>query len=141
MFNNHIRKMASEELVSMDLLLKGFMVLKPITDIVENYDLVVEKEGHFYKVQVKSAKEENGRMKIDIRRSSSAVQRQYEEGAYDVIALANIERRMVAYIPKDKMTAKASINLWCCEKEELPKRGFYKDYEPTMFYDFLNFPF
>jgi hypothetical protein len=141
MFNNHIKKMASEELVTMDLLLKGIMVLKPITDIIENYDLLAEREGAFYKIQVKSAKEVNGRMLVDIRRSSKARNRQYKDDAYDVLAIVNLQKRQVAYIPKERMTAKASINVWCCEDYEVPTKGRWKDYEPVMFNDFLDFPF
>lgn len=136
MFNSHIRKMASEQLVSMDLLEKGYMVLKPLTDIIENYDLAVDNNGILLKVQVKSGRtDEVGRMLIDIRRSSVVKgSRHYEDSAYDVLAIANIETRQVIYIKKSDLTAKASMNVWWCEKDKIPydngkqNRFHYKDY-------------
>lgn len=120
MFDNHVKKMASEQLVSMDLLEKGIMVLKPMTDIIENYDLAVDTNGKLLKIQVKSGQVKDNRMLVDVRRSSRAGSRHYENGAYDVLAIANLETRQVAYIKKEDMTAKASLTMWWCKHEDIP---------------------
>ena len=139
MFNNHMRKMASEKLVAMDLLEKGYMVLQPVTDIVENYDLAVDDNGTLRKIQVKSAQvQDNGRMIVDIRRSSRAGSRYYEDGAYDVIAIANLDTRHVIYIKQSDMTAKASINVWWCNKDEIPYDNGRQN--RIVFCDYKDFP-
>lgn len=140
MFDTHIRKMAGEQLATMDLLTKGFMVLQPITDIVENYDLVIETVEGMKKVQVKTGAIKNGRMLVDVRRSSRASgSRHYEEGAYDLLAIVNLENRTVAYMRKEDMVANNSVNIWVCPYEEVPTKGRTKP--PIMFNDYLEVPY
>ena len=140
MFDVHKRKLASEKFVEFDLLSKDIMVLKPVSDIVENYDLIAEHNGNLIKVQVKSAVDVDGRMVIDVRRSSKAKSRHYEEGAYDVLAIVNVEKREVCYILQREMTAKSSINVWTCDRSEIPSKGIHKHYVPFVFNEHLEFP-
>lgn len=142
MFDSQLKKMASENLVAADLLMQNIMILKPITDIIENYDLVAERNGKLYKIQVKSGIPKRDRIIADIRRSSSIKSsRYYDDDAYDVLALVDMNSKNIAYIPKSRLTAKASANIWLCDEHCVPTKGRWKNYQPLMFKDFSSFPF
>lgn len=76
----------AEHAVALELLKKEFNVLKPVGDRLA-YDLVIEKNGSFRKIQVKSAMSNSNTYRIDTRRTQTnrrALQRKrYAERDFD----------------------------------------------------------
>lgn len=138
MFDEYLKGSASESLVVADLLMQGVEVFTPVA-LGGNYDLVAILDGELFTIQVKSGTpQDNYRLKADVRRSSnSKTGREYKKD-YDILAVVDVDNRKVAYIPKDKMTAKASITIYT--ERDFSRKGLHKDYEPMIFEDYLDFP-
>jgi hypothetical protein len=138
MFPTALRGAASEKLVELDLLLQGYEVFTPSV-YGGNYDLLAVKGNDVYRVQVKNATPKDGRMEVDVRRSShSKTGREYDTDGYDVLAIANLVDRKVAYVRRSDMTAKSSIKVWLTR--DIPTKGRHHDYTPFVFDDYLEFP-
>lgn len=137
MFNTKLKSVASEKLVEVDLLLKGYEPFSP-TAYGGDQDLLVMVNGNPYKIQVKSGTVEDNKIRVDIRKSSNAKERHYNADAYDVLAVVHVEFRRVAYIKRSSMTAKSSINMWL--DSNITSKGAHPDYVHLLFDDFLEFP-
>ena len=71
----------SEAAVIHQFVKQGLSVLEPFGDN-ERYDLVIEKAGDFYRVQVKTGRIENGRVQFETR-STGTLTRKVEKEGYE----------------------------------------------------------
>lgn len=140
MFNNNMRASASERFVEGDLLLKGLEVFSPSAYGGE-YDLIAADGSRLYKIQVKTAAHmgDGRRLKVDIRRSSNSAERHYSDDGFDVLAVVHPDTRMVAYIPREKIAARASVNLWVIDRDLIPDNSKYRQYPPHVFDELTDF--
>lgn len=138
MFDTALKGVASEKLVEVDLLLKGFEVFSP-SAYGGNFDLLSVKGNDVYRIQVKSATPKDQKMDVDVRRSSvSKSGREYDQDGYDVLAIVNLVERKVAYVKRQNMTARSSIKVWLTR--DIPTKGRHIGYEPYVFDDLTEFP-
>ncbi|MGF9711660.1 group I intron-associated PD-(D/E)XK endonuclease [Paenibacillus naphthalenovorans] len=138
MFESTLKGVASEKLVEVDLLLQGYEIFTP-SAYGGTYDLLAVNGSSVYRVQVKSATPKDDKLDVDVRRSShSRTGRDYPEDGYDVLAIANLVDRKVAYVRRSEMTARSSIKVWLTRN--IPTKGRHIGYKPYVFDDMLEFP-
>ena len=96
---------AGEHLVCVDLLLAGYTAF--LTDQLCPYDVAVEVDSHLLRVQVKTTlthkplpqrAEHTPSYVWHTRRAGKGSTRQYAAGAFDLLALVALDRRLVAYM-------------------------------------------
>lgn len=97
---------AAEHLVAADLLLKGYNAF--LADQCCAYDVAVDIQGRLVRVQVKSTRfpkpiPNNPKARPaymwNVRRSGKAGARQYQAGAFDMLALVALDSQQIAYLP------------------------------------------
>ncbi|UPV76081.1 group I intron-associated PD-(D/E)XK endonuclease [Halorussus limi] len=104
------RGQQTEAAIIFEFIRNGLTALEPFGDN-ERYDVVVEESGHFYRVQIKTGRIENGRVQFETRSSGTLtrkVEKEGYEGEIDVFAVYSpeIERSFVVPIadaPKTSM--------------------------------------
>lgn len=109
----HERGQASEALIKAELLSRGFPVLTPEYDN-EPYDLVVDLEGDFHRIQIKTAYRNNpGTVQFETvttRSRADGYERDAYDGRADVFAVYNPVLDEVYAIPvEDAATGKMEI--------------------------------
>lgn len=135
MLSTQAKGVASEKLVEVDLILQGFDTFQPASQELP-YDLIAQKDGKFYKIQVKMGqKKQENRIYVDARKGS-AKERHYDHSDYDVLAVVDLEHKKVAYIPKNKINVTAI--LWTTD--EINTNGFHKKHIPLKFHEMYQFP-
>ncbi len=92
--------------VSSDLMEKGWNVLIPFGEN-NRYDLVVERDGRFVRIQVKYVTPKNGAMEVNCRSSNNWSVRPYTCDEIDFIAAYNPEDQAVYYVPISKIRKKS----------------------------------
>ncbi|HKJ59717.1 MAG TPA: group I intron-associated PD-(D/E)XK endonuclease, partial [Halobacteriales archaeon] len=74
----------SEAAVIFEFVRRGLTVLEPFGDN-ERYDIVVEEQGEFYRIQVKTGRMVNGRIQFETRSSGTLTRKIRKEGYEGVI--------------------------------------------------------
>lgn len=91
----------SEAAVRHDFVKKGLTVLEPFGDN-DRYDIVVEEDGTFYRVQIKTGRFEDGRIQFETR-STGTLTRKVEKEGYageiDAFAVYSPELEEVYIVP------------------------------------------
>ena len=103
-----------EHAVICDLLSRQHHVSMPVGDYLP-YDLIADINGELLKVQVKSATENNNVCKI-YNKKSKVVQGtwqtvKYKHNSYDLLALYNLTRGIVVYVPHDIIIDKVEYTI------------------------------
>lgn len=105
---------AGEHLVCSDLIMQGFNAY--LTDAGQPYDVVVDIDGRFFRVQVKSTDRKHSRVKsvsgaaidryrFDLRRRGSGP-RKIDGTSVDVFAFAALDIKAVAYVRREELLAR-----------------------------------
>jgi len=114
-----VRGEQSEAAVIFHLVDIGLTVLEPFGDN-ERYDIVVEEDDEFYRIQVKTGRLENGRIQFETRSSGTLtrkVSKEGYEGQIDVFAVYSPEMEQVYVVPFDA-APKTSMGLRIKEAEK-----------------------
>jgi len=122
----------AESAVVTQLLKRKFRVLKPIGDRLP-YDLVVERDGRFLRIQVKSAWFRNGAYTVDTRRTKTnrrkMVRSRYESGGFD-FAVLYIEELDVFYVMPVKVFCSYGSSMTLVERstrQREPRSSQYRE--------------
>ena len=134
MNDKHRHGIESEVLAEYYFVHNGFVVSKPINDFNE-YDLVVDYNGVFYRVQVKTIYYDNSRgrwlsscVTSHIRGNNRRTNKKYSEDSFDYGLFICKEYNCVYYIPIDKIAGRRSITFYPDGKpENINSR--YNDFE------------
>lgn len=129
---------AGEHLVICDLLSKHIPVTMPALPGM-TYDVTADvgiKEK--VDIQIKLGRHDGDKIVVDIRRSH-AKDRRYSDADFDILAVADVVNKKVAYIPREIWTGRQQITLW--KSEPMNTNGFGKGKQPLMFDDFSELEF
>lgn len=114
------RGQKSEAIVLSELVNYDLTVLSPFGDN-ERYDFVVEAQGTFHRVQVKTGREENGRVQFETRSSAASMtsisKKNYEDDI-DVFVVYSPDYDRLYAVPIEK-TPKTMMGL----REEIPEKS------------------
>lgn len=123
----HLQGAATEYEVAAFFLSRGYAVYWPSV-AQSRHDFVIQKDGEFKTVQVKSAREEesgpNTYLRVRLEKPDRGT-RPYEPGDFDILAVAY--RGRVWLIPFDELPSHSSITL---EKWGPSTRPWEHDYNP-----------
>ena len=97
---------ASEMFCAADLFVKGYLVSKPLRD-GSRYDLIVDRDGVFYRIQVKTLSKSGqapiGYIKYTEDTYGKGLQQRtipkYQGHEFDILAVVDRETKEVYYIP------------------------------------------
>jgi hypothetical protein len=92
----------AELAVAKRLMLEGWQILFPYGED-HRYDLVVEKDGKFIKIQVKYITPKNGAIDINCQSSNNWSVLVYNPSEIDVIAAYNSTDEEIYFLPASKM--------------------------------------
>jgi len=134
---DNYRGYAGERLVEYDLAMKYIATSKPSMPGTP-YDLTADINRNKIDLQVKIAKHCGYKIVIDFRKSHGK-SRTYTESDFDILVVADLENRKVAYIPPSVWLGKTQITLW--KEEPKSKNGFGRGKQPIFFDSFLDFPY
>ena len=110
-----------EAKVQSDLIESGFTVSIPVQPA--HYDLVAERNGELYRVQVKAAGfyQNRNTIKAQIMRSSRATKkRKYSADAFDILAVWGEPLDVIAYKAWEESVWSFSF---CLDDEDIPSRA------------------
>ncbi|MGG4126444.1 group I intron-associated PD-(D/E)XK endonuclease [Bacillus licheniformis] len=128
---------AAEMIVVSDLILKGYEPYLPTMGNTE-CDVLVEKDGKAYRVQVKSARSEDGeKVKFDITRPSAS-SKHYSKDDFDILALHDFYSGKTAYLVWRDLPHKRSITLRY--SNTVDSNAFVGANGRLFFDDYLEFP-
>lgn len=127
---------AAELKVTANLIQRGYFPYQPVMDNTE-CDLVVDANGHLYKIQVKSAYSDGEKIKVELTRSS-AKNRFYSKEDFDVLAIVDSTTSKIAYLVWANIPHKKCITLRLTETNIT--NGFTDKYGRFFFDDLSDFP-
>ncbi len=96
--------------IATDLVEQGFYVSRPMTDNAP-YDLIVDVDGVLKKVQIKGRSIKNGIVEVGIRSTGHNYAKPYEDGDFDILAVYEFERGLIAYLNWDTLDGCKAIKL------------------------------
>lgn len=107
-----------EAAVSLDLMKRGFAVF---TELGDNspIDLIAERKGRLYKIQVKARKLTAGTVSVQKRSKTKGYVREYSPRDFDICAVYIIETEQIAYISSHELCSGAGVTL----RIEYPKNN------------------
>jgi len=114
-----------------DLLQRGFVVLSP-TGNHPHYDLVIEKNNVFKKIQVRYNTQKKGVLLVKLFTVGHAGKSNYHTVEnIDIIAVYDATDKKIYYLPRKLISAKTIINLRIKEPKNKMKKGirYAKDYQ------------
>jgi len=117
-----VKGISSEYEVIADLIKQGYTPSIPALP-TSPYDIIAEKAGAMYKIQVKSSVFEGNKISVHTRKSNgNKDERRYTTQEIDIIAIHDREGKRTAYIPNEGLT---KLTIY----SELPKsrNGYRKD--------------
>lgn len=104
MAETHQKGKVSEAAVELDLIKQGFAVLEPKTK--QPFDMVIESENEYKKIQVKSGRLNSGSVITELKRtnmtSSGAQDKFYTSEEVDIYAIYCPELEECFYVPFDE---------------------------------------
>ena len=100
--NKKIKGDVAELAVAQKFIKEGYKILFPYGEN-HQYDLVAEKDGKFFRVQVKYCTPKNGVLNINCKSSNNWSVLHYTEKYIDVLAAYNPEDNQVYFIPVDQI--------------------------------------
>lgn len=125
----------AESMILAALLERGYTVLKPIGDN-QRYDLVVDMDGKFLRIQCKTGQIKNGAVefgyKSSYRGKDGTVQRKYTADEIDYFMVYEPINKRVYVINIDNMVYKLRITE---PKKSNPNVKYARDY---IFHDFIR---
>ena len=128
----------AESAVVTQLLKRGFHVLKPLGDRLP-YDLVVEANGSFLRIQIKSAWFRKGSYIVDTRRTKTnrrrMVRSRYEKDDFD-FAILYVEALDVSYIMPLKVFSSYKSEITLIERGSRQRKPRSHQYREA--WDLLN---
>lgn len=110
-------------IVALGLIAKDWHVAFPYGEN-HKYDLIVEKEGVFKRIQVKSVMPKNGVLHINCRSSNNWSVKPYSKNDFEILAAVNLKDNSVYYIPSDKI-GRNLINLRLISPTNSQKKGIH----------------
>jgi hypothetical protein len=122
--------------VTADLIAKGYMTYSPTMENTE-CDLVVEVEGHLFKLQIKSAHSDGEKIKVDLKRSS-AKDKFYTKEDFDILAIYDSTTGKIAYLAWSRLPYKRNITLRFTDT--VFSNSFVEKHGRLFFDDFKEFP-
>lgn len=127
---------AAEMFVAGDLITQGMI---PAFPSIENtaYDLLAEKDGVAYRVQIKSSSGDGEKVKFDLTRPSAS-NRYYDKSDFDILALYDFNSKQIAYLTWVTLPHKRSITLRYVDT--VTKNAFVAGNGRLFFNDFSTFP-
>lgn len=126
-----------EFLVMADLVKRGFEVAEP-RFAGSVYDLIASKGGPLIKLQVKcSNPNERGKIVCDIRKSH-ANDRLYTSSDFDVLAVVDYEKGLIAYMSYKEVAGKTRVSIW--NKTPQSMSGFGGSQKLRLFDEYKSFP-
>ncbi|QDX93573.1 hypothetical protein EEL30_15485 [Brevibacillus laterosporus] len=120
---------AGELLVQFELAMRNISVY-PAGTAFSDCDLVAEVDGKLHKIQVKcgSNTRNSNRIETTVKRGTGVKKREYDEDAFDILAVVDLENRKVAFLPRKELGIKSSVTLWLEPPSPNSSRLEFKDY-------------
>lgn len=91
-----------EAAVALELSKAEFSVFKELGDI-SRIDLIAEKEGRLYRIQVKSAVPKNGSISIELRKCGPNYVFRYSKELVDIFAIYDLHNDKVAFVSSEEI--------------------------------------
>lgn len=120
MYSTHDKGILGELAFTFRLIEKGFTVLSPINPN-SSYDLVIEKNGNFTRIQVKYRTPINGILRVELDRPMRNTKK-YSDRGVDAMGLYNPISKKSYLIPLTRITNKDEMAL----RVEKPKNSVSK---------------
>jgi len=105
--STHVKGIIGEMEFTIHLLKKGYVILRPINPN-SSYDLVIEKDGLYTRLQIKYLTPKNGRLRVEFDRPKRKIGL-YQERGVDAMGIYDSMNDTFYLIPLDKFKNKSGI--------------------------------
>lgn len=129
---------AAEHLVCADLIMQGYRAF--LTDQGLPYDILVDIDGNYVRVQVKATRKPKNPQPssrstpgyfFNVKRAGKGGRRRYPEKAFDLLALVAMDRQLIAYLPpEDCRRQMVAFRVPDCSYQ---KGGKYREFHGSSF--------
>lgn len=106
--STHVKGIIGEMEFTIHLLKKGYTILKPINPN-SSYDLVIEKDGLYKRLQIKYLTPRNGRLRVEFDRPRRKKTGLYQERGVDAMGIYDSFNNTFYLIPLEKFMRKSGI--------------------------------
>ena len=107
MYSTHKKGVLGELEFALHLIKKGFTVLQPVNPN-SSYDLVIEKDGKFQRIQVKYLTPNHGIMRVELERPKRSTLN-YRDREVDAFGIYNPTHQKYYLIPIEKIVNKSDF--------------------------------
>ncbi|OGK56470.1 hypothetical protein A3J15_03125 [Candidatus Roizmanbacteria bacterium RIFCSPLOWO2_02_FULL_38_10] len=107
MYTTHFKGLLGELEFTLHLIKCGYTILKPINNN-SSYDLVIEKNNSFLRVQIKFCTPNNGRLRVELRRPKRKT-KNYKDREVDAMGVYDALNKKFYLIPITEINTKSEV--------------------------------